>query len=50
MNIEKSDLLDKIFVYGNIIENKQTNHATNSKKDEAWVKITEQYNKNRVTV
>lgn len=47
-DFEKSDLLDKIFVYRHIIENKQTDHTLNSKKDEAWTKIAEEYNKNRV--
>lgn len=47
-DFEKNDLLDKIFVYRHIIENKQTDHTLNSKKDKAWTKIAEEYNKNRV--
>ncbi|XP_077262539.1 myb/SANT-like DNA-binding domain-containing protein 3 [Temnothorax americanus] len=46
-NEEKIDLLDKIFVYRHIIENKQSDITSISKKDEAWANITREYNENR---
>jgi len=41
---EKSDLLDIIFLYSHIIENKQTDNIRNVQKDEAWTSITMKYN------
>lgn len=46
---EKNDLLDIIFLYRHIIENKETDNITNVKKDEAWTNITIEYNKKRTS-
>ena len=47
---EKNDLLDIIFLYRHIIENKETDNITNVKKDEAWTNITIEYNKKRTSI
>ncbi|XP_018377336.1 PREDICTED: uncharacterized protein LOC108757379 [Trachymyrmex cornetzi] len=47
---EKNDLLDIIFLYCHVLENKVTDNITNLKKDEAWTNITIEYNKNRTTI
>ncbi|TGZ51581.1 Uncharacterized protein DBV15_11923, partial [Temnothorax longispinosus] len=49
-NEEKIDLLDKIFVYRHIIENKHSDITSISKKDEAWANITREYNENRAII
>ncbi|KYN50134.1 UPF0439 protein C9orf30 like protein, partial [Cyphomyrmex costatus] len=49
-DIEKSDLIDKIFRYRDIIENKQTDNTTIEKKNKAWTDITNEYNENRIII
>ncbi|KYN17086.1 UPF0439 protein C9orf30 like protein, partial [Trachymyrmex cornetzi] len=44
---EKSDLLDIIFLYRDIIENKVTDGLSNSKKDKPWTTITQKFNTNK---
>ncbi|KYM96696.1 hypothetical protein ALC62_12644 [Cyphomyrmex costatus] len=44
---EKSDLLDIIFLYRDIIENKVTDGLSNSMKDKMWATITQKFNTNK---
>ncbi|EFN63559.1 UPF0439 protein C9orf30-like protein, partial [Camponotus floridanus] len=47
---EKNDLLNIIFLYRHIIENKETDNITNLQKEEIWTNIAIEYNKNRTTI
>lgn len=47
---EKNDLLNIIFLYRHIIENKITDNVTSLQKEEAWTNITIEYNKNRTII
>ncbi|XP_019888573.1 uncharacterized protein LOC109611251 [Ooceraea biroi] len=49
-NVEKHDLLNIIFLYRHVIENKETDNITNLQKYEAWTNITIEYNKNKTTI
>ncbi|XP_071652525.1 uncharacterized protein [Temnothorax longispinosus] len=46
-NSEKQELIEKIYPYRNIIENKETNTTSNKEKDEAWADITKNFNMNK---
>lgn len=42
--MEVNHLFILVHQYKNILENKQTNASTNSQKNEAWVKIGNEFN------
>ncbi|XP_071575561.1 uncharacterized protein [Temnothorax nylanderi] len=48
-NAEKHELVEKIYPYRNIIENKETNATSNKEKDEAWADITKNFNMDKLT-
>lgn len=44
---EKFQLVKELSEYQHIIENKVTNMTTNKEKDEAWAKVTANFNKKK---
>jgi len=47
---EKHKLLDFIFLYRNIIENKETDKISRLQKEKAWINITQEFNKNNTVI
>lgn len=47
---EKHKLLDIIFLYRDIIENKETDKVSKLQKENAWINITEEFNKSKIVV
>jgi len=44
---DKHKLLDLIFLYRNIIGNKETDKVSKLQKEKAWINITQEFNKNK---
>jgi len=47
---EKHKLLDIIFLYRNIIENKETDKVSKLQKEKAWINTTQEFNKNKTII
>jgi len=43
-------MLEDIFLYRNIIGNKETDEVSKLQKEKAWINITQEFNKNKTVI